>query len=270
MAFQPLVPTTGYAGWKFLSRTLDKQRAAFNASADLARKTEYFRDNIGSVKTADALVGDRRLLEVALGAFGLDDDIGAKAFIRKVLNDGTLDTSDLANRLADKNYREFSKAFGFGDFKTPRTALSDFGETIAARYRERRFEAAVGEVDGDLRLALGAERALSAIAGKSTANDTKWLEVMGSLPLRKVFETAFGLPQSFASLDLDRQMDTLKDKADARFGSADLAQFSEPENVEKLVRLFLLRSEIGQSSRGLSAASNALTMLQASQANRGL
>lgn len=35
----------------------------------------YFRAKIGSVKTAEQLVSDRRLLKVALGAFGLEADI---------------------------------------------------------------------------------------------------------------------------------------------------------------------------------------------------
>jgi hypothetical protein len=61
-------------------------------------------------------VGDRRLLEVALGAFGLDDDIRNRFFIRKVLEEGTTSPSRrFANRLSDKRYLALAETFGFGD-----------------------------------------------------------------------------------------------------------------------------------------------------------
>ena len=118
MAFQPVVPLSGYSGWRFLSRTLESQKAAFAASSDIRAKATYFQDNIASAKSARDLVSNRRLLEVALGAYGLGEDINSKAFVEKVLSDGTLDPSALGNRLADKRYLSFSKAFGFGDFST--------------------------------------------------------------------------------------------------------------------------------------------------------
>jgi len=77
MSFTPVIPMTGYAGWAFLSRTLERQQESFVESGTVKRAAEYFRENIGKATTAEALVGDRRLLEVALGAFGLEDDINA-------------------------------------------------------------------------------------------------------------------------------------------------------------------------------------------------
>ena len=134
MTYQPVVPVGGYAGWVFLNRTMDTQQAAFNSSAAIQRDVDYFKENIGEISSAEALVNDRRLLSVALGAFGLDDDINNKYFIQKVLDDGTLDDDALANKLSDKRYFEFSKAFGFGDFDTPNTVLSEFPDDIVNEY----------------------------------------------------------------------------------------------------------------------------------------
>ncbi len=97
----------------------------------IQRDTDYFLENIGKIDTAEDLVNDRRLLSVALGAFGLDEDIDSKYFIRKVLEDGTLDPEALSNKLADKRYLDFSQAFGFGDYGIPpRTKVSDFATEI--------------------------------------------------------------------------------------------------------------------------------------------
>ena len=100
--FQPLVPTGGLAGWRFLQRTYDTQFEAFNQSVSLQRDTDYFRENIGQVTTAEALVSDRRLLSVALGAFGLQDDVDNRYFIRKVLEEGSVNEDALAVRFADR------------------------------------------------------------------------------------------------------------------------------------------------------------------------
>lgn len=156
--FQPVVPLSGLAGWSFLHRTRAAQQAAFDTSAQMRRETEYFRQNVGAVKTAGDLVADRRLLQVALGAFGLEADIDSRFFVGKVLQDGTLTEGALANRLSDKRYFEMAHAFGF-DRGTPSTVLSDFGDQIAAKYRERQFEVAVGRQSESLRLALAFPRA---------------------------------------------------------------------------------------------------------------
>ena len=91
MTFQPVIPVGGLAGWGFLNRTMQVQTTAFQKSPTLLRDTEYFAQNIGDIQSADQLVSDRRLLRVALGAFGLSDDINNTHFVRKILSDGTID-----------------------------------------------------------------------------------------------------------------------------------------------------------------------------------
>lgn len=262
MSFQPVLPYGGYNGWAFLNRTEEKQREAFNASAEVSRNTEYFRENIGKVETAEDLMSDRRLLSVALNAFGLGEDINNKYFIQKVLEDGTLDNEALSNRLSDKRYLELSKAFGFGDFETPNTVLSTFPDEIVEKYQSQKFEEAVGEQNPDMRLALGLDRALSAIAEKSTTENGRWFSVMGEPPVRKVFETALGLPTSVGTLGLDQQLNEFRDKTERYFGDSEVAQFADPEKREELVKLFLLRSDIAAgSTNSYSSASAALSLL---------
>jgi hypothetical protein len=259
VTFTPVIPFAGLSGWSFLTRTMPAQKKAFDADPTLQRDEVYFRDNIAKADTAEKLVGDRRLLSVALTAFGLEGDINNKYFMKKVLEDGTLDDGALSNRLADKRYLEFSKAFGFGDFPIANTQLSDFPDKILTAFAERKFETAVGQQDDDMRLALNATRELGKLAQRGLSEDTKWFTALGSPPLRSVLQTALGLPSSFAGVDLDRQLAVLKDYSQKYLGSSDISQFAEPENVEKLVRLFLIRSQARDVS---TASSAALTLLQ--------
>jgi len=267
MTYTPVLPVGGYAGWTILNRTMAKQTAAFVKSPEIKRDEDYFRANIGKITTADQLVKDRRLLKVALGAFGLDADLNNKAFIQKVLKDGTLKVDALANKLADKQYQKLSAAFGFGDFTVPRTKLSDFPDKILNAYRARQFEAAVGRQDGDLRLALNAQRELETLAKRSTSESTKWFGVLGNSALKQVFTKALGLPSSVGSIDLDRQLQLFQDKAQAIFGIPTVSQFSDPAKMEGLVRRFLVRSQTDAILGQAGSQSTALAMLQQTSAN---
>lgn len=264
MTFQPVVPLGGIGGWAFLSRTREAQQEAFDRSASVVRDTAYFEERIGAVGSAEELVADRRLLRIALGAFGLDSEIDSTFFVRKTLEETTFDPKSLSNRLSDKRYLEMAKAFGFGDLDPPNTALSDFGARITALYRERQFEVAVGNQSEDMRLALGLERDLGGLIDKGMSDKAAWFTVMATQPLRVVFERAFGLPTVIGTLDIDRQLELFRGKAQALFGDPSLAQFADPEKLDTLRRSFLAQSELqagggfAQSTRGAAA----LAMLQ--------
>ncbi|HQU69663.1 MAG TPA: DUF1217 domain-containing protein [Albidovulum sp.] len=264
MSFQPVVAFTGLAGWAQLKRTSAEQMQRFAASGAMARDADYFRAHIGSVSTAADLVADRRLLSVALGAFGLEGDISNRYFIRKVLEDGTLSPDAIANKLSDKRYLKLSKAFGFGDFATPRTKLSDFADGMLASYRTASFEAAIGKQSSELRLALNAERELPGIASGKGSENGKWYAIMGSAPLRQMFQTAFGLPQPFVRLPLDQQLSTFKAASERYLGTGNPAALGSDETRERLIRLFLARSESSPTSSDLAGRNAALTLLSGS------
>lgn len=261
MTYTPALPLTGYAGWVFLKRTAATQRAVLDAQPEVKRDETYFRENIGKIDTAAELVADRRLLKVALGAFGLENDINSKAFIQKVLEGGTLQSGSLANKLADKQYQKLSAAFGFGDFATPRSKISDFPDKILAAYKTRNFEVAVGVQNDALRLAMNAEREVGDLAAKTTtSNDARWYSVLGSTPMRRVFEKALGLPTAFSTLDIDRQLEVMKEKSQAQLGTDQIADFGDAAAMEKLLRRFLIRSD-AEAYRSQYGASAALTLM---------
>ena len=113
MSFAPIIPTTGLAGFRLLVATEATQRAVFDRQPEIQRDVDYFTEKIGEVKTAADLVADRRLLRVALGAFGMDEEIDKRAFLRKILEEGTEDNDAFANRFVDPRYKKLANAFGF-------------------------------------------------------------------------------------------------------------------------------------------------------------
>lgn len=259
MSFQPIIPMSGLAGWRFLQNTLSRQTEAHEASPKIQKAADYFAENIGSITTPKELVSDRRLLEVALGAFGLSEDINNKFFIEKILSEGTSTDGALANRLADKRYADFANAFGFDT--TRQTGTPGFAEDIVAKYERRSFEVAVGEQNDTFRMALNLERELPIIAGKNSSNNAKWFSVMGNPAIREVFQTAFGLPSEFGQLPIDQQLEVFKETAQRRFGTDELADFAKPEKLEQLTQLYFLQDQIKQSS-AFGSGSIALSLLQ--------
>ena len=261
MSFTPILPIGGYAGFAFLKRTMANQTAAFVSQASVKRDDAYFREKIGSINTAEELVKDQRLLRISLGAFGLEDDVPNKYFIRKVLEEGTLKTDALANKLTDKRYAKLANAFSF-NLATPSTKLSDFADKILKEYETKQFAVAVGQQNEDMRLALNAEQELPTLAASAASASSKWYTVLGNAPLRTVFEKAFGLPTSFGAIDIDKQVETLQSRAASAFGANTVDQFTDTEKLDKLVRQFLIRSEVESYNIGMSRSQIALTLLQ--------
>lgn len=260
--FQPIIPAVGLAGWRFLQRTYDTQFDAFTKSVELTRDTDYFAEKVGSISTAKELVADRRLLTVALGAFGLQDDVNNRYFIQKILEEGTTNDDALANKFSDPRYVELSEAFGFGPSEYLKVGESDFVQAIVARFQANSFEVAAGEQDDSMRVALYAQRELAELAGQDSSTDTKWFTVLGDPPMRKLFEKALGLPSSIGQIDIDQQLSTFKDRAASVFGSEGFDQFLDQEARQMVITKFIVRDQIDNLGIGLSSSSIALTLLQ--------
>lgn len=263
MTFQPVIAGSGLVGWQFLQRTYSGQLESFSNSPAQARDTDYFAERIPEITSAVELVSDRRLLRVALGAFGLQEDIDNRAFVLKILQDGTRDIAALANRLADGRYREFSRAFGFGPGEIVQTGRTDFARDIVARYQAQAFEIAIGRQDNAMRTALYGMRELERIATTGSQPDTMWYRVMGLPPLRNLFETALALPSGFGQIDLEQQLDVFRDRTRSLTGSAEISQFSDPAARDRLVSVYMARLQIAQSPFDATGAATALQLLVA-------
>ena len=261
--FQPVVGTGGYLGWRVLESSEARQREQFENSPLLEREIEYFRENIANATTAEALVEDRRLLSVALGAFDLSDEINKRAFVQKILEDGTEVTSSFANRLNDPRWRAMAETFSYGNLLDPDVSSEAFREDIIARYKTLEFERAVGDVDGDMRVALNFRREIADIAADAPESETTaWFRIMGSPPLRELVATALNIPAEVSQVDIDQQRELFADRAQSVFGSSSPEIFSDPDMVNDIIRRFFLNRQIENGPSVLTPGFGALTLLQ--------
>jgi len=260
--FQPVLPAAGLVGWRFLEKTADQQSHLLASSSQNQRDIDYFRDNIGSVKSAEELVSNRRMLRVVLGSFGLQDDINNIAFIQRVLEQGVEDPKSLANRLSDSRYQDLAREYQYLNSGFSQKNLDLVVENTILGFKDREFEIAVGQQNESLRLALNAQRELKEIVSQNTSEETKIYLILGRPPLRKVVETALGLPAEFSQIDLDQQAQILGDRIEQLDNIASLSDLGDEGNLSKFIDTFVIRDAIKNSDQNVNSGAIALSLLQ--------
>jgi hypothetical protein len=264
MSYQPILPMGGLVGWSFLQRTLETQQRNFDAAAVNKREIEYFKANIAKADTAEKLVQDRTLLKVALGAFGLDQDIDKRAYVRKVLEEGTETEGAIATKLLDRKYREFAAAFGYGDAKGAQVGRPDFVEQVLSSYRIRQFEVAVGDVDNAMRLSLNFEREAGKLMSRGLSKEGVAFALLGDRAMSEVVKGALNLPGEFAGIEVDRQAELFVEGLEKITGMDGVSGLADPAGREKIIRRFLIREQIAQGPSASTPGFAALQLFQQS------
>jgi Protein of unknown function (DUF1217) len=103
--------SNGLAGYRQLKRTEDSQKEVLKADAFVKRETEYFKNNIGKISSAEEFVKDTRILRFALSSYGLEEELFKTAYIKRVLESDLTDTASAANRISDPRWQNFAQAF---------------------------------------------------------------------------------------------------------------------------------------------------------------
>ncbi len=100
-------------GYQLIARDFAASIARAEAEPVTKRETAYYEANIGKVKTLDDFLDNYRLYSYAMKAYGLEEQISSKAFMRKVLESDLSAADSFANKLTDARYRTFAAAFNF-------------------------------------------------------------------------------------------------------------------------------------------------------------
>jgi len=192
------------------------ERSLKTVAADptVERQSEYYLENIRNIKSIDEFLADDRIFGYAMTAMGLEDMTYAKAFMRKVLEEGTDDRTAFANQLADTKYKAFAETFNFKRYGETTTSFSRTQEAIVDKFHRQTLEVREGEQNQGVRLALYFERRAPDI--------TNAYDVLADPALAEAVYTALGLPQEFAMSDIDKQAAYLEERLDfEKFGDAD-------------------------------------------------
>jgi hypothetical protein len=139
-----------YANFQLIARDIDRSLLSVSKQPTVARESEYFRANIGNVKTVEEFVGDSRLFNYAMKAHGLSDMAYAKAFMIKALNEGVSEPDAFANKLTDKRYAEFVKVFNFAARGGEAVDFMPARDNTASKYQIAAFNNGVDPLNATL------------------------------------------------------------------------------------------------------------------------
>jgi len=138
---RPTSAATTLSSYLSIANDLTKWRTITAKSPAVALQTTYFKANIGKVRTIDDLMKNTRLFNFAMTAFGLSDKIGAKALMRKVLEQGATNSRALANTLNDPRIVAFAKTFDFVTHGQDTTARPEVvADVTAVRLRIKQIQ----------------------------------------------------------------------------------------------------------------------------------
>jgi hypothetical protein len=218
-----------FTSYQLIARDMAKSIDRVEEQPVVKRETEYYLANITKVKSIEDFLKDNRLFNYAMKAHGLEDMAYAKAFIKKALKEGIAASDSFANKLTDKRYRDFVATFNFEQYGEATTALSETKQGTVEKYMRQTLEEEAGAQNEGVRLALYFERKASKI--------TSFYNVLADPALSRVVRTALGLPDSFASANIDRQVKLFEDRLN-------IEDFKDPKRLGGFLKRFTSLWEI--------------------------
>lgn len=224
---------TTAASYRMIASDMTRSLDTTAKKPDVARDTAYYLKNIGNVKSVDDFIADDRLFSYAMKAFGLKDMTYAKAFMRKVLNEGIDDPRSFANSLTDTRYRDFAETFNFKRYGETATLFQRAQQGTVDNYFRQTLEEDAGNQNEGVRLALYFKRKASSISSAYS--------ILADRALLTVAQTALGISPAMSAADIDRQAEMIA----ARLDVEDL---NDPAKLQKFIDRFLGLWEIANPS----------------------
>ncbi len=226
---------TTIADYLRISKDITKSLSLTAKKPDVSRDTAYYLANIGKVKSIDDFLKDYRLFSYAMKAFGLEDMIYAKAFMRKVLTEGTLTKDSFANKLSDPRYRDFANAFNFAQLGSKATQAQAAQQGTTQQYIQQVMEQDAGSQNEGVRLALYFTRKASSIKTP--------FQILADKALTQVVQTALGLPPTISAADIDAQAKMLSNKIN-------FSDFQDPKKVTQFAERFAAMWDMNNAQDG--------------------
>jgi hypothetical protein len=243
--------TTTLIGYQVISNRMDTWLKTVAAQPSVAAASAAYLERIEQIKSIDDFLKDDRVFQFAMKAFGLEDMGYAKAFMRKVLEEG-IDSSDaFANQLADTRYREFADTFNFNRYGETATIFDKTRQGTVDRYIRQNVEEAAGAQNENVRLALYFERQAPGISGA--------YDILADQALTRVAYTALGLPSSTSLMNIDAQAQLLSSRID-------FTDFRSPHLTNRFISRF---AALADAQAG-SSANGSLVLLNGSPTTMGL
>ena len=175
-----------------------------------------------------------------------------KDLIKQVLQGGVSDPDSVANKQTNPAYAAFASAFNFQAYGENATTYNPAQQPTVDKYMRQTLEEDAGNTNQGVRLALYFDRKAPTI--------TSWYDVLADTALASVVRTALGLPDSFATANIDKQAQLFEQKLD-------ISDFRTREKLGKFLTRFTSMWEINNPT---SSAVTSVSVLFAQPLTAGI
>ncbi|EAU40831.1 hypothetical protein FP2506_18124 [Fulvimarina pelagi HTCC2506] len=210
--------------YRLISRDLPASLERTAQDPTVERASQRYLEEIGKISSIDEFLANDRVYRYAMKAMGLEDMTYAKAFMRKVMEEGIDDREAFANKLTDSRYKDFAETFNFNRYGEAALAFERTQQGIVDKYVRQTLEENTGTESEGARLALYFERKASTV--------TSYYGLLADPAILKVMQTAFSIPAETGTLDIDKQADLF------RKALPNIEDLKDPQKVSELLQRF--------------------------------
>lgn len=217
------------------------------------KKAENYQEKIQSIDTVAELLADREVLDVVIGAFGLDPEEVTDDFLKQAFASDLSDRKSFVNQQTDNRWAELVASFNFdasGNLtRQTMGTIQQRGETMETvnKYLRQTLEETEGESNEAVRLALYFQRTAPTI--------TDAYGLIADDALMAVFRTTFGYSDEFSNMDVDQQARIIGE-------NMELSDLQDPAKLER----FLQRYSAMYDTENATSNSPALSILSGGSA----
>jgi hypothetical protein len=211
-------------------KTIADLLGEFQRSTGYTESVAHYRAQIGRVRSVDAFLADKRLVDIALTAFRMETLGDSPTVLRALLMQDPNAPGALAQ--SDPRYMRFAQEFASLKSGTPIRETKKI-DAFLAEFTLNQFQKSL---DSSVRQA-------AASSGKLT--DT---QLLADRTLAKVTREALYLPTQIGALELDQQ------KAAMKRAGLDPEKLQDPAQLEKFVMRYLSKASLEQASATPSLA----------------
>jgi len=197
----------------------------FLKRTDLQKDVNYYKENIGSVKSLDDLFSNQRLLNFVLKAYGLESEAQYPGKIRKIIESDLSDVNSLANRFQDPRYKQLTEDFNVHIFGVVKLTLQSTTNDLVNKFQQVSYEQHLDEQAPGVRTAIEFERRIKDVS--------QTVQLLGDSVLREVVTVGNNIPQQIAYQSTDAQVTALEKRVDVN------ALKNDQNEVDKLVLRYL-------------------------------
>jgi hypothetical protein len=228
-----------------IANNLSRYQKMTAADPTVTQATKYFQANIGKITSADQFVKNTRLFNYAMTAFGLSDMTYAKTLIKKVLEQGTSQSTALANKLNNPKILALAQAYNFAVTGASTTQTTAATTDVVSKYVMQALETNQGTQYPGVQLALYFQQNASKITNGYT--------ILADSKLLSVVQTTLGISAYTSAENIDTQakhFDRLLTYSD----------FKTPQKLQNFLERFTAQYDLANPTATTSNAANLINL----------